>query len=755
MSAVQYKEVSDVAQRAIAIARENHHEMATLEHILSALLENEDIKKCFNALSVDIEEMSDLMNSFMKAGFIPTTTSPDAPSKSQDFEVLFLRVVGIARFSSRRTATALDVLLNMTQLPHEDSYAVTALLRAGVNSLNVKKYIAHGSGQHYVSRSEFDGMGGQSDAEPSNKEEAIKYLKKYSADLNQLAKDGKIDPLIGRAEEVDQIVQITARRTKNNCILVGDSGVGKTAVVEGLALKIVAGEVPEILKDSIIYALDIGSLVAGTRFRGDFEERMKMVLKSLTYLPDSILFIDEIHTIMDAGSGSKGSLDVANLLKPALAKGQLRCIGSTTSEEYRKHIEKDRAIVRRFKKVMIDEPSPEVTKVILRGLKASYENFHGVTFTDEAIDAAVDLTHKYVTTSLLPDKAIDIIDNAGARQRILPVELRKTEIGSHEIEQEVSRITKIPAKEIAESEETVMLRLETDLKNAVFGQNDAIDVLVDSVFIARAGLRDIKKPAGNYLFIGPTGVGKTEMARQLAKSLNIPLVKFDMSEYMEKHSVSKFIGAPPGYVGFGEGGAGNGILINAIDTNPSCVLLLDEIEKAHDDIFNVLLQVMDDARLTSSGGKTVNFRNVILIMTSNAGIASFDKNPLGFVDSEIAEVDEKAIKNLFRPEFRNRLDSIVKFNRLRPENMVRIVDKFITELEDLSASRNVKINIQQDAREWLAKEGYDPAMGARPLARVINDNIKKPLSRLMLLGPLKEEGGIAMVTLRDGKLSVE
>lgn len=754
MSAVQYKEVSDVAQRAIAIARENHHEMATLEHILSALLENEDIKKCFNALSVDIEEMSDLMNSFMKAGFIPTTTSPDAPSKSQDFEVLFLRVVGIARFSSRRTATALDVLLNMTQLPHEDSYAVTALLRAGVNSLNVKKYLAHGSSQHYVARSEFEGMGGGVDAEPSNKEEAIKYLKKYSADLNQLAKDGKIDPLIGRAEEVDQIVQITARRTKNNCILVGDSGVGKTAVVEGLALKIVAGEVPEILKDSTIYALDIGALVAGTRFRGDFEERMKLVLKSLTYLPESILFIDEIHTIMDAGAGSKGSLDVANLLKPALAKGQLRCIGSTTAEEYRKHIEKDRAIVRRFKKVIIDEPSPEVTKVILRGLKSSYESFHGVTFTDEAIDAAVDLTHKYVTTSLLPDKAIDIIDNAGARQRILPVGLRKTEIGAHEIEQEVSRITKIPAKEIAESEETVMLRLDNDLKKEVFGQNEAIDVLVDSVFISRAGLRDIKKPAGSYLFVGPTGVGKTEMARQLAKSLNIPLVKFDMSEYMEKHSVSKFIGAPPGYVGFGEGGAGNGILVNAIDTNPSCVLLLDEIEKAHDDIFNVLLQVMDDARLTSSGGKTVNFRNVTLIMTSNVGISSFDKNPLGFVESEIAEVDEKAIKNLFRPEFRNRLDSIVKFNRLRPENMVRIVDKFIAEMEELSASRNVKIHIEEDAREWLAKEGYDPAMGARPLARVINDNIKKPLSRLMLLGPLKE-GGIAVVTLKDGKLSVE
>jgi ATP-dependent Clp protease ATP-binding subunit ClpA len=754
MATQKYEEVATVAIRAIAIASENNHEMVTLEHVLSALLENNNVKKFFMALSVDIETITDTMNTFMKSGFIDTVTTKREPSKSVDFDVLFLRVIGTAPYTPKKDASAMDVLRILAQFPHEDCYAVSALLGAGVTALSIAKYMSHGIGQMQSRSAEFgDGMGGV-DTEPTDANEAMNYLKKYSVDLNQMAKDGKIDPLIGRAEELDQIVQITARRTKNNCILVGDSGVGKTAVVEGLATKIVNADVPEILKNSVIYALDIGSLVAGTRFRGDFEERMKLVLKSLTFLPDSILFIDEIHTIMDAGSGSKGSLDVANLLKPALAKGQLRCIGSTTMEEYRKHIEKDRAIVRRFKKVIVNEPSPDDTKNILRGLKSSYETFHGVTFTDEAIDAAVDLTHKYVTTALLPDKAIDIIDNAGARQRILPEGLRKTIITEHEIEQEVSRVTKIPAKEISESEESVMLRIDSDLKSSVFGQAQAIETLVDSVFVSRAGLRDTNKPAGSYMFVGPTGVGKTEMTRQLAKTMNIPLIKFDMSEYMEKHSVSKFIGSPPGYVGYGEGGAGNGLLVNAIDANPSCVLLLDEIEKAHEDIFNMLLQVMDDAVLTSSGGKSVNFRNVILIMTSNAGIASFEKNPLGFAGMEISEVDEKAIKNLFRPEFRNRLDAIVKFNRLQPENMCRIVDKFISELEVLSAARNVTIHIQEEAREWLAKEGYDPAMGARPLARVINEHIKKPLARLMLLGPLKN-GGIAVVEMRNGKLVVE
>lgn len=505
MALVQFKEVADVAQRAIAIAKLHQHEIATLEHVLCALLEHPDIKKCLVAMSVDVDETTDLMNSFMTAGFIPTTTRPD-PIQSIDFDNLFMRVVGIARISGRKVATALDVMLLLAQLPHEDSYAVTALLRAGVTALNIKKYLAHGTGQ-MARTTEGDGFG-MDQAEPSNEDEARSYLKRYATDLNQLAKDGRIDPLIGRTDEVEQIVQIIARRTKNNCILVGESGVGKTAVVEGLALKITTGDVPELLKNSTIYALDIGLLVAGAKFRGDFEERMKMVLKSLSYIPDAILFIDEIHNVMEAGSGSKGSMDVANMLKPALAKGQLRCIGSTTSDEYRKHIEKDRALVRRFKKVNIEEPSEEVTKAILRGLRTAYENFHGVTYTDDAIDAAVELTHKYVTTALLPDKAIDIIDNAGARQRVLPEVLAKKVITAIEIEEEVSKITKIPAKDIAESEENVMVRLEDELKGAVFGQDDAATVLVDSVFVSRAGLRDVKKPAGSYLFIGPTGVGK-------------------------------------------------------------------------------------------------------------------------------------------------------------------------------------------------------------------------------------------------------
>jgi len=750
--------VTAIALRAINIARENMHEMATLEHILIALLEREEVQKALADLSVDTTALSNLMESFLAADFVPRR-SGGTPMKSRDFEALCLHTIGTALFSQRKTPDGLDMLLHMLQFPHEDSFAVTALLRCGLTSLMLKRYLAHGPGA--VKRGSTvqsgrvpEGMEGTTpDADPTNIDDAIKLVTKYCTDLNAAAKEGRTDPLIGRETEVAEIVQIIARRTKNNVVLVGEPGVGKTAIAEGLALKIVRGEVPATLAKSTVYSLDVGALVAGTRFRGDFEERMKLLLKALGMIEGAILFIDEIHTIMDAGAGSKGSLDVANLLKPALAKGTLRCIGSTTFEEYRKHFEKDRALIRRFKKVMVDEPSIADAKLILRGLKGAYETYHGVTYTDAAIDAAVELTAKYIHGALLPDKAIDVMDNAGARQRVAPEDQRLTVIDVAQIEAEVSRVAKIPLTEVSADESERLARLEDDLRAAVFGQDKAITTLVDAVFVTRAGLREPNKPAGSYLFAGPTGVGKTEVARRLAKTLGVPLVKFDMSEYMEKHSVSKLIGAPPGYVGYGEGGSGNGLLTNAIDQSPSCVLLLDEIEKAHEDIYNILLQVMDDGRLTNSDGKTVSFRNVILIMTSNAGASAAEKNPIGFGRSEVPQMDDKAIKRTFTPEFRNRLDAVVTFDRLRPENMVKIVDKFLASLSTLAAERKVTIEADDAAREWLAKAGYDPLMGARPLARVIQEHIKKPLSRMMLVGDLKN-GGKALVSANENGIVI-
>jgi ATP-dependent Clp protease ATP-binding subunit ClpA len=765
-----HQEAHLIALRAVEIAREHKHEMATLEHVLIALLENPEVQSCLTALSVDVKSLSDSMYGFLTGDFIASSVRPGTPVKTAAFETLFIRTIATSVFSSRKVVSSLDILMNMLQFSHEDSFAITALLRADLTSLKIKRYLAHGTSPRPDVQSQVmgqDGLPMQSDTEPNNREEAINYLKKYATNLNENATSGKIDPIIGRATELDQTAQVLARRTKNNCIYVGDPGVGKSALAEGLAYNIVHGHVPDLLKKATVWSLDIGALVAGTRFRGDFEERMKLVLKSLIFLseplPDSdpkspdlsVLFIDEIHTIMEAGSGSRGSLDVSNMLKPALAKGTLRCIGATTIEEYRKHFEKDRALVRRFKKVQIDEPSPELTKAILRGLRKLYEGHHHITYTDEALDAAVDLTHRYVHSALLPDKAIDIIDQAGARQRITPEENRISLIGVHEIEAEVAKIAHIPPKEMAESDASKLQRLRSDLESAVYGQTKALEILTDSVMIARAGLRELNLPAGSYLFTGGTGTGKTECARQLASTLGIPLIKFDMSEYMEKHAVSKLIGAPPGYVGFGDGAAGDGLLVNAIDTTPACVLLLDEIEKAHEDMFNILLQVMDDAKLTNSQGKTVRFNDVILIMTSNAGVASSEVSAIGFGrENDVGEIDHKAIQRLFKPEFRNRLDAIVPFDRLKPEIMIKIVDKFLQKLNLLTGLKNVKIDVTNPAREWLAKKGYDPVYGARPLTRVIDENIKKPLSREILFGNLKN-GGIAKVHLTNGQLVIK
>lgn len=754
----------NIAKRSIDIAVEHSHEITTLEHLLVSLLETEDVQNCFTALKIDFKPVLDLMDTFLDSDFIAKTDIQGPPPHSLHFEELMHRVLTTAMFSGRRSPLGPnDVLLQLMQVPHEDNYAVTALLNSGLTTLAMKRYLSHGgSGKQEAATAKGvlapDGSMVQADVDPTTHDEALAILGKYCVDLNAQATSGKVDPLIGRADVIDQITLIVSRRSKNNAVLVGDPGVGKTAIAEGLAYKIVKGDVPAVLMTSTVYSLDIASLVAGTRFRGDFEERMKLVLKSLTMIENSILFIDEIHTIMGAGAGSNSTMDVANLLKPALAKGSLRCIGSTTAEEYRKHFEKDRALLRRFKKVVVGEPSIEEAKLILRGLKSTYEKFHGVKYSVSALDAAVDLTARYIHNAVLPDKAIDIMDNAGARKRVLNYDtgLPPVTITVADIEAEIALVAKIPAKEIAEDESHMLSRLENDLKDKVFGQDGALTTLIDAVFVARAGLRDENKPEGCYLMVGNSGTGKTETCRQLAKTLNIPLVKFDMSEFMEKHSISKLIGSPPGYVGFGDGGAGDGLLVNAIDTSPSCVLLLDEIEKAHPDVFNILLQVMDDAKLTNSHGKSVDFRNVILIMTSNAGSGGSEKMSIGFSNNTNSEIDTKVLKALFTPEFRNRLDAVITFDRLKPDSMAKIVEKFISELKILTGRRNVKIDINKKALTWLAEKGYDPAMGARPLNRVINEHIKKPLSRLMLVGSMKDTtvSHTAIIRLVDDALTI-
>lgn len=750
------KEVSKTVHRSVQIAYEHGHECLTLEHLLLAALEHEDVLECLKALGVEHEPLVEALDLFMRSGAIPVTHT--IPHPSPYFDEIITRCVGTARFSSRGYATPLDLLIHILQHPADDCYAVTLLLRAGLTALMVKRYVSHGTGgTPGVNEAGLVGVNGEQAAPAAitSREEAERFLEKYCTNLNKVAAESKIDPLIGRTEEVSHIIQIVARRTKNNVALVGEPGVGKTAIAEGLALKIVRKEVPTAIEKSTVFSLDIGNLVAGTRFRGDFEERMKQVLKALEYIDDAILFIDEIHTIMGAGAGSQGSLDVANLLKPALAKGTLRCIGATTLEEYRKHFEKDRALQRRFKRVDVDEPSVADTKLILRGLRTAYEEFHGVKFTDAALDAAVDLTYRYVTNAQLPDKAIDVIDNAGARQRVAPEDVRLSTIDVREIEFEVSKVAKIPAQEVQEDETEKLLRLEGDLRSKVFDQDEAITALTDAVYVSRAGLRDTNKPAGSYLFTGPTGVGKTEVARQLADTLGIPLIKYDMSEFMEKHSVSKLIGSPPGYVGYGEGGAGNGKLINDVDSHPHCVLLLDEIEKAHPDVFNILLQVMDDGKLTNSAGKSVPFRNVILIMTSNAGAKDAQRNRIGFGKLENTDGDLSTINDTFSPEFRNRLDAVVRFKRLSPEGIRKVVDKFLSVLVSQSADRNVAIDVSEEAKNWLAAKGYDPRMGARPLARVIHENIKIPLAKLMLTGPLRNGGGKVTVSVKNDAIVVE
>lgn len=736
--------------RALALAGEHRHEYVTLEHLLLALCEDSDAAAVLRACSVNLEQLSKDLMTFV-ATELHSLVMPDAtePTPTAGFQRVVQRAAIHVQSSGREEVTGANVLVAL--FSERESHAVYFLRQHDMTRLDAVNYISHGIAKR-PGLSEARPVKGadESAAEEDVVKKGHEALEAYCVNLNRKAMDGKIDPLIGREAEVDRTVQVLCRRSKNNPLYVGDPGVGKTAIAEGLARRIVNGEVPEVLKSAVIFSLDMGALLAGTRYRGDFEERLKQVMKELEGLPEAVLFIDEIHTVIGAGATSGGSLDASNLLKPALASGAIRCIGSTTYKEYRSHFEKDRALVRRFQKIDVAEPSQEDAVKILHGLKPYYEKHHGVKYTNEAIKAAVELSAKYIGDRKLPDKAIDIIDEAGAARMLLPENKRRKTVTLKDVEDIVAKIARIPPKSVSSDDREALKNLERDLKTMVFGQDKAIEALSDAIKLARAGLRDAEKPIGNYLFAGPTGVGKTEVARQLSVSLGIKLLRFDMSEYMERHSVSRLIGAPPGYVGFDQGG----LLTDGIDQNPHCVLLLDEIEKAHPDLFSILLQVMDHGKLTDHNGKTVDFRNVILIMTTNAGAQELAKNAMGFLREDRAGEDKDAIERMFTPEFRNRLDATISFAPLGAEVVERVVDKFIIQLETQLSERDVLIDLTPAARSWLAVKGYDRRMGARPLGRVIQEQIKKPLAEELLFGRLVN-GGSVHVDLKDGALVFE
>ncbi|RYZ70721.1 MAG: ATP-dependent Clp protease ATP-binding subunit ClpA [Lysobacteraceae bacterium] len=665
------------------------------------------------------------------------------------FQRVLQRAVYHVQSSGKKEVNGANVLVAI--FGEKDSHAVYFLTQQDVTRLDVVNYLSHGiakQGEEGEAGNPADGEGKA--AEAGDGEGKGDSLAEFASNLNEQARNGRIDPLVGRADEIERTIQVLCRRRKNNPLYVGEAGVGKTALAEGLAKRIVEGEVPEVLLDATIYSLDLGALVAGTKYRGDFEKRLKGVLSAIKKLPGAILFIDEIHTIIGAGSASGGTMDASNLIKPALASGDLRCIGSTTFQEYRGIFEKDRALARRFQKIDIVEPTVGETFQILQGLKPKYEAHHGVTYADDALQAAVDLSVKHIGDRLLPDKAIDVIDEAGARQRLLPADVRKELIDVEEIETIVAKMARIPAKQVSSSDKDVLRHLERNLKMVIFGQDPAIDTLASAIKLARSGLGNPDKPIGNFLFAGPTGVGKTEVTKQLALQLGIELVRFDMSEYMESHSVSRLIGAPPGYVGFDQGG----LLTEKIVKTPHCVLLLDEVEKAHPDIFNILLQVMDRGILTDTNGREANFKNVILVMTTNAGAAQAARRTIGFTRQDHSTDAMEAIRKSFTPEFRNRLDAVVQFQGLGFDHILRVVDKFLIELEMLLQEKHVSLSSTPAARDWLAKHGFDPLMGARPMARLIQDRIKRPLADELLFGKLVGGGRVA-IDVRDDDLVVE
>jgi ATP-dependent Clp protease ATP-binding subunit ClpA len=733
---------------AFQAAREARHEFMTVEHLLLAIIDTPRVNEILRGCGADATRLRKELQEFIEQTTPRLKQDDDREVQpTLGFQRVLQRAVFHVQSSGKKEVSVANVLVAIFSEKH--SHAAYLLTLQDVSRLDVVNYISHGlskSGEERETRSEEPSQG-----EGEREGESSSSLEKYATNLNQLARDGKIDPLIGRKLEIERTVEILCRRRKNNPLYVGEAGVGKTALVEGLARMIVEGKVPEVLAGSTVYSLDLGSLIAGTKYRGDFEKRLKAVLSELKKQPGAILFIDEIHTVIGAGAASGGVMDASNLIKPALANGELRCIGSTTYQEYRGIFEKDHALTRRFQKIDVVEPTVEETVEILHGLRSKFEEHHGIRYEDDALRAAAELSARHINDRHLPDKAIDVIDEAGARQRLKPVGERQESVTVEQIEEVVARIARIPPKTVSSSDRDVLRNLERNLKLVIYGQDRAIETLSSSIKMSRSGLGDQRKPVGSFLFAGPTGVGKTEVTRQLALVLGVELIRFDMSEYMERHTVSRLIGAPPGYVGFDQGG----LLTEAITKHPHCVLLLDEVEKAHPDVFNLLLQVMDHGTLTDNNGRKADFRHVVIVMTTNAGAADMSRAPMGFVAQDNAPDGMEAVRRLFAPEFRNRLDAIVQFGPLDEQTIQRVVDKLLLEVEAQLEQKGVALHVEDDARGWIAKRGYDPKMGARPMARVIQEHIKRPLAEELLFGRL-EKGGHAFVSLGgNGELKIE
>jgi ATP-dependent Clp protease ATP-binding subunit ClpA len=741
------KDLESSLNSAFKTAREKRHEFMTVEHLLLALTDNNSASEILRACGANIEALTSELNVFIDEN-TPLLHEDEEreTTPTLGFQRVLQRAVFHVQSSGKKEVTGANVLVAI--YGEQESHAVYLLTKNDVARLDVLNFISHGISK--ISEEEGGEIPPEMDPDAEYQEQEAKPLEKYATNLNLLAAAGKIDPLIGRAHEIERTMQILCRRRKNNPLLVGEAGVGKTAIAEGLAKKIVDGEVPEVLKDSVIYSLDLGGLVAGTKYRGDFEKRLKGVLKQLSDEEGAILFIDEIHTIIGAGAASGGVMDASNLIKPQLATSELKCIGSTTYQEYRGIFEKDRALARRFQKIEVSEPSVDETFQILKGIRSQFEGHHKVKYTDKALKAAAELSERYITDRFLPDKAIDVIDEAGAAVMLKSATSRKKSITVKDVEGIIAKIARIPSKNVSHSDTELLKNLERNLKLVVYGQDKAITMLATSIKMSRSGLGDDEKPIGSFLFAGPTGVGKTEVTRQLSTALGIELVRFDMSEYMERHTVSRLIGAPPGYVGFDQGG----LLTDAILKAPHSVLLLDEIEKAHPDVFNLLLQVMDHGTLTDANGRQVDFRNVILVMTTNAGAQEISRSTVGFTNQDHSSDGMEIIKRMFTPEFRNRLDAIIQFEGLDKSTIGSVVDKFIAQLESQLSEKKVDLIVDEDARVWIGDEGYDPQMGARPMSRVLQEHIKRPLSEEILFGDLAK-GGTVRVTVQEGKLHLE
>ena len=745
------KDLETTLNNAFREARGKRHEFMTVEHLLLALLDNAAARSVLRAVGADIDRLRSELAEFIESTtpVLPEDAGERETQPTLGFQRVLQRAVFHVQSSGRKEVTGANVLVAI--FSEQESQAVYFLKLQDIARIDIVNYIAHGISKIQDSDGEGEEREETEEAQENAEPATAGALEAFASNLNEQAKAGRIDPLVGRDEEVERVVQILTRRRKNNPLLVGEAGVGKTAIAEGLAKRIVDEQVPDIVKGSEVYSLDLGALLAGTKYRGDFEKRLKSVLSDLQAREKAILFIDEIHTIIGAGAASGGVMDASNLLKPLLSSGELRCMGSTTYQEYRGIFEKDRALSRRFQKIDVVEPDVEDTIKILKGLKSRFEDHYQLRYTDKALRAAAELSARFIADRFLPDKAIDVIDEAGAAQKLLPPSKQKKSIGAADVEQVVAKIARIPSQQVNSSDKESLRDIDKKLRMTVFGQDEAIDTLASAIKLSRAGLKEERKPIGSFLFAGPTGVGKTEVCRQLSHALGVELLRFDMSEYMERHTVSRLIGAPPGYVGFDQGG----LLTEAISKHPHSVLLLDEIEKAHPDVFNLLLQVMDNGRLTDNNGRSADFRNVILVMTTNAGAVDMSRGSIGFLEQDVRHDGMEAIKKLFTPEFRNRLDAIVQFAPLSPSVIETVVDKLLTELQAQLDQKRVTIEVDEAARAWLAKEGYDEKMGARPMQRLIQDKIKRPLAEDLLFGRLAEKGGVVHITERDGELALE